>query len=93
MTEDFNRVKELTAIVVDDMQKRFPNCSHTVRILLWDDATCLVECRHARKVGDNITICNSTFYDGELKYEEYPMDFDFIKIDEKGNEYQIKIRR
>jgi len=90
ITSDFNKIQELTALVIADMQSRHPNCNHTVRVLLWDDGTSLVECRHAYKVGDEIIICNSVYDKEELKYTEHLLDYAEIRIDGRGNEYNIK---
>ena len=87
---DINKIQRLVKLVVDDMQERHPNCPHTVRILLWDDGTSLVECRHARKVEEEIIICNSVYRNDELKYSEHLLDYPKIRIDGRGNEYNIK---
>ena len=41
-------------LVKNDILSRFPNCSYTVLILLWDDGTNSVECRHGNDSGTNI---------------------------------------
>jgi len=90
IASDFNRIQELTKLVIDDMQKRYPDCNYTVKILLWDDGTYSVECRHGRDTEMGMIICTSTYYEDELKYEEFLWDFNNLKIDEKYNEYYIK---
>lgn len=90
ITSDFNRIEELTALVIADMQSRHPDCSYTVRVLLWDDETLLVECRHAHNSEQGIIICNSVYNKDELKYTEHLLDYAKIKIDGRGNEYKIK---
>lgn len=86
---DVNEIQRRVKLVRNDMLERHPNCRHTIRILLWDDNTSLVECRHFRKVGEDPIICNSVYYDDELTYEEHLMDYDEIVIDGKGNEIRI----
>ena len=90
ITSDFDRTQELIALVVNDMQGRYPNCRHTVRILLWDDGTSLVECRHARQSEEGIIICNSVYYKDKLKFHEHILDGDRIRIDGRGNEHDVK---
>lgn len=75
-------------LVKNDMLERFPNCHYSIQILLWDDNTDSVECKHGR---DN-EIHISKFYDGKLTYEKYLMVKPFIgcMVDEYGNEYYHK---
>jgi len=87
---DFDKVQEEIAMVVNDMKSRYPGCHYTVKLLLWDDGTSSIECRHGRDTGTGMIICVSTYYEGELTHEEYAFDFDTIKIDARGNEYNIK---
>ncbi len=71
-------------IVKEDILKRFPDCNYTIKILLWDDNTNLVECRHGR---DN-KICISTLYDNTLIYEEFEIKSNSgMFVDEYGTEY------
>jgi hypothetical protein len=89
---DVNEIQRRIKLVVKDMEERHLNCRHTVRILLWDDGTSLVECRHTRIIEDEIIICNSQYYNDELKYSEHLLDSKKLKIriDGRGNEYNIK---
>lgn len=89
ITPDFNRTQELIALVVNDMLERYPDCRHTVRILFWDDGTSLVECRHARLTEKGMMICNSAYYKDKLKYHERLLRGDRIRIDGRGNEYNV----
>ena len=90
---DFNNVESEISLVVNDMQKRYPDCHYTIRILLWDDGTSSIECRHAHKEGDDMIISTSTYYQNELEFKEYLLDFQSVKIDGRGNEYNIKKKR
>ena len=90
ITSDFNRTHELIALVVNDMQERYPNCRHTVRILFWDDGTSLIECRHARRCEEGMIICNSVYYKDKLNYHEHKLEGDRIRIDGRGNEHDVK---
>jgi len=87
---DFDKVQEEIAMVVNDMNERYPDCRHTVRILFWDDGTSLVECRHARQSEEGIIICNSVYYKEKLKYHEHLLEGDRIRIDGRGNEHDVK---
>jgi len=81
---DIEELKNQIMLVTKDMLKRFPNCPHTVRVLLWNDHTSLVECRYGTKEKLHI----SRYYNGKLIYKET----DIIHIDgafvgEDGYEY------
>lgn len=43
-------LNEKINLVKKDIENRFPGKSNTVRILLWDDGTDLVECRYGLKL-------------------------------------------
>ena len=86
---DFNNIESEISIVVNDMKKRYPDCHYTVRILLWDDGTSSIECRHSHKEGNYMIISTSTYYQNKLKYKQHLMVFNNIKIDGRGNEYNI----
>lgn len=90
ISNDFNKIQNHISLVTNDMLERYPNCHYTIKILLWDDGTSSVECRHARNVGKEIIICNSLYYEDELKYNEYPLVSNKIRIDGRGNEYNVK---
>lgn len=85
-----DEIQKRVDLVTNDMLKRHPNCLYTVRILLWNDDTNLVECRHTRNVDDKLIICNSKYYKNELIYEEHLLNYNKISIDGRGNEYNIK---
>lgn len=72
-------------IVKNDIRSRFPNCNYTIRILIWDDDTTMVECRY----GAIDKLHCSRYYNNELTYEEIELKFggERMMIDEKGNEY------
>jgi len=72
------------SLVKEDIHRRFPNCSHTIRILLWDDNTSLVECRY----GINGKIHISRIYNGVLNYEEVDINMvDNCMVSATGREY------
>jgi len=77
--------EEKIQLVIDDIRSKFPKCSYTIRILLWDDGTDLVECRHGTK--DILYI--SSYYDNKLSFEEIPLDkfHHGMLVDENGTEY------
>ena len=63
-------------LVKNDILSRFPNCSYTILILLWDDGTTSIECRHGNNEGTKIY--TSTYYNngpaGNTKREYIPPD-------------------
>ena len=79
------KLQEKIDLVKQDLLTRFPDCHHTVRILLWDDNTDMVECRH----GDGEKLYISKYYDGKLSYKEIDMRGrpNGMMIDENGTEY------
>lgn len=82
-------IDEKVKLVKEDLLSRFPDCPHTVKILLWDDGTDLVECRY----GTEDTIYKSVYYDNKLTQEEEPNNmFSIMAEDEKGNELLFEIK-
>ena len=65
---DFGNLNKKIRIVEEDIQTRFPNCGYTINIVLWNDGTDLIECRHGHKENDDTIISVSTFYDNKLTY-------------------------
>ena len=82
MTQD---IEHKISLVKADILSRFPDCHYTIKILLWDDNTDMVECRH----GDNEKIYVSRFYDGKLEYREIDVTGrkNGMLVDEFGEEY------
>jgi len=78
-------LEEKIALVKQDIQTRFPGKRYTIRILLWDDGTDLVECRH----GSQNIIHYSTYYNNELSYHEENSGNigSGVIVDETGKEY------
>jgi hypothetical protein len=77
-------IQKQILLVKEDIRRRFPECAYTIRILLWDDDTSLVECRYGTVEKLHI----SRYYNGELQYEEVDTKFvDNIMISETGLEY------
>ena len=74
---------EYISLVKYEMLRRFPNCSHTINILLWDDDTFSVECRH----GDDKKIYLCRYYDNKLTYEEIDVDGKVMVKDKYGKEH------
>lgn len=71
-------------LVTNEILSRFPNCYYTVRIILWDDDTFKVECRHG--TADKLYI--SDFYNNELSFTEIDIShYGNMMIDKDGNEY------
>ena len=81
MSNNTLTLQEKIDLVKNDLLTRFPNCTHTVKILLWDDGTDVVECRHG---DDNGQIHYSQYYNNELTFTTYDNDNRVMKIDEFG---------
>lgn len=81
---DLNDLKQQISIVKRDIRKRFPKCSYTIKILLWDDNTSDVECRH----GTRNRLYISRYRNGELTREAFKIRRGKnMMIDQYGNEY------
>lgn len=63
--QDLKSLEDKIQLVKDDLLSRLPGVPHTVTVLLWDDNTSLIECRH----GDGTHIHTSTYYNGSLEYK------------------------
>lgn len=75
-------IQEKIDLVKNDILTRFPNCSYTVSILLWDDGTNSIECRHGNDEGSKIY--TSTYYDNKLTFEEIDIDGKVLVKDKFG---------
>lgn len=73
-------------LVKSEMTRLFPNCFHTIKILIWDDDTDSVSCRHATING---IIHNVTYYNNELTYESYPQLSNMMIDSASGNEFFV----
>lgn len=78
------KLQEKIELVKNDILSRFPNCSYTITILLWDDGTDRVECRHGNDEGTKIY--SSIYYNNNLIYEENDIDGKYMIMDEFGSE-------
>lgn len=87
-------LEEKIEIVKNDMLQRFPNCSYTIRILLWYDNTNVVECRHGTACKDGYAdkLHISQLYNDILKYDIINIRHQVggIMVDEEGTEYYRK---
>lgn len=72
-------------IVKKALLDKFPGCAYTVKILLWDDGTDLVECRH----GDGKMIYLYVYYNDKLTYNEFPLLSNKVRMDEHGTEFFV----
>ena len=71
-------------LVKNDILSRFPNCSYTILILLWDDGTTSIECRHGNNEGTKIY--TSTYYNNELIFNETDINGKVMIKDKFGND-------
>lgn len=78
------KIQRQIELVKTDILQRFPNCSYTIGILLWDDGTSLVECRHGNDEGTKIY--KSTYYNNELIFDEIDIEGKVMIKDMFGNE-------
>ncbi len=83
---NFKEIKKGVNIVKEDLLKRFPGCAHTTRILLWDDGSFNIECRHGKIVGRRNMLYISTLYKNELTFKEIEVTGKVTVIDKHGNE-------
>jgi hypothetical protein len=84
---DIANLKRKIRIVESDIQTRFPNCGYTIKIILWNDGTDLIECKHGHIVNDKTILSTSTFYNGKLNYNENEMSGEIrMTEDENGKE-------
>ena len=70
-------------LVKADLLSRFPGCSYTVKILLWDDGTDSVQCRHG---DDDDIIYYSQYYNNELTFNSFKKEGRYMVIDKNGVE-------
>lgn len=68
--EGINQVKE-------EILRRFPNCSYTIGITLWDDGTFQTECRHGE---DDGKIYVARFYDNGLTVDVYDVYYNLRQL-------------
>lgn len=84
--ESFATLEGKIQLVKDDLLSRLPGVPHTITILLWDDHTSRVECRH----GDGFNIHTSTYYNGNLEYKVEPMLSGSMMTTSDGHRYFLK---
>ena len=83
-------LEEKIALVKNDILTRFPGSHYTIRILLWDDGSDLVECRTGTNSDEEgkATLKISTYYNEELKYQEEDFYvYEGMLVDQCGIEY------
>ena len=82
-------LEEKIKIVTNDIQEKFPNCLYTINILLWNDNTTKVECRHGVITEEGkIKIHLSTYYDDILTYKILELGKqNGMLVDELGTKY------
>jgi hypothetical protein len=78
------KIQKQIELVKNDILQRFPNCSYTIGILLWDDGTSRVECRHGNDEGTKIY--TSVYYNNELSFDEIDIAGKVMIKDRFGNE-------
>lgn len=73
---------EKIELVTSDMLNRFPNCFYTIFIILWNDGTDCVECRH----GTYERLFVSKYYNNELTFNEFDIENKHLIVDAVGNQ-------
>lgn len=83
-----NNIEQQIEIVKKEILDKFPNASHTIRILIWDDNTTSVECSHT---DNNLKRHVSKIYNGVLSYEEIENNGKVMVLNEFGQEEYYKL--
>lgn len=80
-------LEEKIALVKAAMFEQFPNCYHTINILLWDDGDYKVTAQHG-KTGE---LHKFIFYsqDPIVRYEKETFQSHAVKFDAEGNSYYV----
>lgn len=91
MKYDFNLIQEKIQLVKEEMFKRFPKCSHTVTILLWDDGDFHVECRHGNDECSMIYHSKYHYFTDKLSFEEEILKGEYMIVDKEGKETLMKL--
>lgn len=84
-----NNLEEIQSqidIVKNEILTKFPGVRYTIRILLWDDGTSSVECKHGTSEGK---LYVATYYNNELSFEERDINRTVMVVDECGKEYYL----
>jgi hypothetical protein len=76
---------EKIALVKEELLKNHPDCPYTIKILLWDDGTDLVQAQY----GDEDNLYIAKYYDEQLNYLIEPHLSGIIKEDGKGNKLYV----
>jgi len=76
-----NKIK----LVKEELSKNHPDCPHTVKILLWDDGTDLVQCQY----GDDKFLYYAKYYDGKLTYEIEPIYTPAFLTTKEGKDFWV----
>src|SRR5690606_13863569 len=83
-------VQDKIELVKAEMLRRFPDANYTVKVLLWDDDTYLVECRHGRhNENGGVDTHNIQWYDDEVHYEINECRSNAIVEDEYGTQFYV----
>lgn len=81
---EWNMIQAGIDLTVKEINNRFPGCSFTTQVTLWDDGTFRVESRHGTAEGK---ICIAGFYENELTVSVFDLyDGQIMLMDEHGNE-------
>ena len=88
MTIEFKEVQKQIELVKEDIQRRFPGCSYTVGIILWDDSTFQVDCRY----GTDDMIYRTTWYADKTTFDEIPLTNYHQKISLDDNKISFHIK-
>lgn len=78
-------LEEKIELVKTELLKNHPDCSYTVKILLWDDGTDSVQCQH----GDEKFLYFAKYYDGKLSYEIEPIYTPAFIETKEGTEFYV----
>lgn len=80
-----NKIEEVIEEVKRRMLEKFPDCSHTITVTMWDDDTFRVDCRHG---SDKNTLHVIEYYKEEYSYKEIDLtNVNSAMIGYKGETY------
>ena len=88
LDKDYQALLQDIQSVKNDLLKKFPNNSYTIRVLIWDDNTTCIECSHTDK-DDKKHI--SRMRNGILSYEILDITGKVMILNKFGEEEYYKL--
>ena len=67
--ESLRNLEDIPKKLIHSMKEKFPGGSYHIKIVLWDDYTFRVECRHSEVLKNNELIVHIwQYYEGKFSY-------------------------